>query len=338
MPSRLKPIAVASLSQTNKTMPVVYLSSGDLAAQILPDAGASIISLSLNRGAQLVPLMRPTPAEAVQSHNVGQMASFTLVPWSNRIVNAAFDFLGTHSQLRPNTPQGFAIHGDARERSWHVTLQASDALTCVLDSREFSDFNFPFPFVAELNYRVTATAFETSMSLFNVGSSPLPAGFGFHPYFNRGITTGIPDEAQLQLNVSGVYQPLAGMHAQQLAESVQHQPAGALSQMVDVPPAMDFSALQTIGPRDIDHCFGGWNGQARIVYPSTGLSLDFECDAAFGHVIIYTPPGKPFFAVEPVTHANDGINLLAQGVPGSGVQILPPGQKFTGMFRIKVTI
>src|SRR5690242_6973864 len=95
--------------------------------QILPAAGASIVSFDgrFGGGDEWVPLMRPTPPEAVAAHNVGQMASFNLVPWSNRIVGAAFEFQGRRYQLHANTPQGFAIHGDVRERPWRVTAQRS---------------------------------------------------------------------------------------------------------------------------------------------------------------------------------------------------------------------
>ena len=107
--------------------------------------------------------------------------------------------------------------------------------------------------------------------------------------------------------------------------------------MRPVPPDQDFSQLTPIGARVIDHCFGGWDGRATIAYPGTGVQLLFECDPTLGHVIIFTPPGKPFFAVEPVSHANNGFNLFAGGQPGTGVQVLEPGQTLSGQFRLKVT-
>jgi len=40
----------------------------------------------------------------------------------------------------------------------------------------------------------------------------------------------------------------------------------------------------------------------------------------------------PFFALEPVTNANDGFNLYANGDVNCGVVILEPGEEFiTGM-------
>ena len=42
--------------------------------------------------------------------------------------------------------------------------------------------------------------------------------------------------------------------------------------------------------------------------------------------MIYVPPGQDFFCVEPVSHVNDGFNMLERGVEGTGVRVLAPGQ------------
>ena len=42
----------------------------------------------------------------------------------------------------------------------------------------------------------------------------------------------------------------------------------------------------------------------------------------FRHLVLYVPPGESFFAVEPVSNANDGFNLFARGIAGSGVRVL----------------
>jgi aldose 1-epimerase len=312
------------------------LQGRNLRLLVLPEAGASIIAFDGRFGDTWQPLMRPSPPAAVSQGDVSRLASFNLVPWSNRVTGAAFTFEGQRYYLRANTPQGFAIHGDARERPWQVTGQSSDSLTCTLNSRDFADFNFPFPFTAEIRYTLHDWAFETTLTLTNVGTSDMPAGFGFHPYFNRGFGGHDGDEVRLQFSARGVYPPLPGMAVAPIdTSSGAHQlPDGSFT---PIPPVMDFSSLTPIGSRDIDHCFGGWDGRAAIDYPSTGVQLRFECDPTLGHVILYTPPGKPFFALEPVSHANNGFNLLAAGVPGNGIQVLPPGASMRGSFTIRVS-
>ena len=317
-------------------MSPLTLQTDRLRAVIMPEAGASIASFDGFMRGTWQPMMRPSPAQAIAQSDVSQLASFNLLPWSNRVVGAAFTFQGQHYTLRANTPQGFAIHGDARERPWHILSETATALTCTLNSSDFSDFNFPFPFSAQITYTLTDDAFDTTLTLTNIGLSALPAGFGFHPYFNRGFGASNMDEAQLAFKASGVYPPLPGMLAKPISQAAgaQQQPSGAFA---PIPTEMNFSSLTTIGTRDIDHCFGGWDGRATIAYPSSGVRLHFECDPIFGHIILYTPPGKPFFALEPVTHANDGFNLLANGAPNNGIRVLEPGEQMSGTFKIAIS-
>ena len=58
----------------------------------------------------------------------------------------------------------------------------------------------------------------------------------------------------------------------------------------------------------------------------------------FRHLVLYVPAGEPFFAVEPVSNANDGFNLLARGVADSGVRVLAPGETLGGTVRIAVSV
>jgi hypothetical protein len=42
--------------------------------------------------------------------------------------------------------------------------------------------------------------------------------------------------------------------------------------------------------------------------------------------LVYTPPGQPFFCVEPVSHVTDAFNLAAAGQPDTGMRTLQPGE------------
>jgi len=45
---------------------------------------------------------------------------------------------------------------------------------------------------------------------------------------------------------------------------------------------------------------------------------------------------KPYFAIEPVTNANDGFNLYDKGIPGSGVFVLEPGEEKQGAYVFQI--
>lgn len=304
-----------------------------LRLDIVPEAGASIANFNRRMGDTWVSLMRPTTAEDVASLNVSMMASFNLVPWSNRVVGSAFTFQGQRYELRPNTPQGFAIHGDARERPWTVTEANSEYVACSFDSRDFPGFNYPFPFTASIQYLLGQDTFDTVLTLTNLHTDAIPAGFGFHPYFLRSLSASQKDDVLIQFCARGVYPPLPGMQTATVSAPVIPE----LNPLCEIPEDMNFTTLTQIGSRDIDHCYGGWDGKASIIYPSSGLRLDLECSEALRHVILYSPPGRDFFALEPVTHANDAFNLHEAGASGTGLRVLQPGEQLMGLFRIKVS-
>jgi aldose 1-epimerase len=299
-------------------VPLVTLENDVLRFAALPEAGASVVELSSRIGGAWTPVMRPTPSEAITSGNSSDMASFVLAPYSNRIRDARFVFQGREYALRPNTADGHTIHGDVRKRPWKVGAVAADRARFSFDSRSFPDLNFPFPFTVELTYSLAGDRLETEAVLTNTGGAPMPAGIGFHPYFRRSL--GAADEAvEIEARVAGAYPELLPKTGPRPLE-----------------PHEDFSRSRPIGDTDLDTCFAGWDGHARIAWPKSGVVADIDADAPLRHLILYTPPGKPFFAVEPVTNANDGFNLLAKGIAGSGVEVIAPGESLPVRFRIRV--
>jgi aldose 1-epimerase len=67
----------------------------------------------------------------------------------------------------------------------------------------------------------------------------------------------------------------------------------------------------------LDNCFDGWDGRATIAWPARRLRLDLAAPGPFRHLVIYTPPGQPFFCVEPVSHANGQVGLAALAARGT---------------------
>ena len=65
------------------------------------------------------------------------------------------------------------------------------------------------------------------------------------------------------------------------------------------------------------------------------MRLVFNCQGC-SHLILYNPAVKPYFAVEPVLNANDGVNILARGEAGSGVQVLEPGKSLSARFDLRL--
>jgi aldose 1-epimerase len=285
--------------------------------RVAPEVGASIVDLSLERGGSFTPLLRRANEPLSRSSDA---SCFLLVPYSNRLRDGRFRFEGRSYDL--HHPKKDAIHGDVRDRPWQVTHCCDHGCTLAFDSRAFSDIHFPFPFTAEASYRVERGVFTGELRIVNAGADHMPAGLGFHPYFNR-LLGDAKEEVLLELTVGGVYPGSPEL------------PALPIGPPVRLQPEHDFSKLR---PLDValDHCFSGWDGRAELRWPESRVRIVMEASAQLRHVILFSPKGEPFFAVEPVSHANDGFNLFASGQPGTGVVVLAAGESLEGSFSLAI--
>ncbi len=288
---------------------------------ILPETGASVAFGRVRRGGAWLDVMRPTPAESY--HLSAACASYVLIPWSNRIRAGVFRFRGVEHRLRIDTKDGNAIHGVARDFGWKIEAADGTSIELSFRSGEHANINFPWRFSARVRYWLEGERFLTATTVKNEDGAAFPAGFGHHPYFVRNLAGRADDEAQVEIPCRRYFVlekclPSAGP--------------------VPIVAGLDFRTLRNLGPMLIDDCLTGREAgkPVRIIYSRGGLALRMDCDALFENIILYAPPGKPFFAVEPVTNANDGFNLFEQGIAGSGVFVLEPGQERSGTFSLKV--
>ncbi len=287
---------------------------------VLPDEGASITAGRIRRGDEWVDLMIPTKLSEHMAFK--NYASFLLLPWSNRIRNARFRFKGVDYTLRPNFGDGTAIHGVAYEYPWQVKAATGEQLRVSFDSAENDNVNFPFKFSAQAEYRLEGQDFIMWLSLKNEAEQPIPGGFGHHPYFLRA-PGGDENTAQLEIPCD------------QLCELVDSLPVGPA---VPITEALDFRELRSLVGVRLDNLLTGRQGDkpVRIMYPAWNTEIVMYSDQIFGHFVVYSPPGQPFFAVEPVTNTNDGFNLYNQGMPETGVFSLEPGEEKSATVRLRI--
>ena len=158
------------------------------------------------------------------------------------------------------------------------------------------------------------------LSIKNTDSQPFPAGIGHHPYFVRQING---EEAQVEIPADKLFELRDKM---------------ADSAPVPITPELDFRAARELGDVEIDALLTGVanNKPIRLFHPQQGIAVALESGDIFKHVILFAPPGKPFYAVEPVSNANDGFNLYESGIEGSGVFVLNPGEETNGVFVMTV--
>ncbi|RIH81811.1 hypothetical protein Mrose_03529 [Calidithermus roseus] len=81
--------------------------------------------------------------------------------------------------------------------------------------------------------------------------------------------------------------------------------------------------------------FGGWEGALRLEWPHSGVRVELEADPIFSHLVLFTAPDGTV-ALEPVSHATDGFNLMDRGWPNTGVRVLEPGESLSGEVRMRI--
>ncbi len=276
---------------------------------LCPRLGASPIRLEACIEGQWQDIMRPTPAEILEGTNSSKFSSYTLAPWSNRIPNGQFRFMGSDHQLRINSPkEQTARHGDVQDRAWKVVNHGS-FLECSFDSSWYPDINFPFPFAMTITHTLRKSMYITEMTLTNTGSSPMPAGMGIHPYFLRRSHT-----PKLRFNAEHIYLTDSSNVPKKAAEPI--------------PERFDFTKLKPLDDHGIDHVYQGWDGILELVWED--ITLNLEASEIFEHFVLFTAAPDQTIALEPISHATNAFNLAEQGIENTGHRVLAPQESLTG--------
>jgi len=269
--------------------------NGNVRAEIVPELGGGLSRFDY--GDQ--PVFRPWDGEPAS-----RLASFVLIPWSNRISGGGFTFDGIFHPLAANRPgDAYPIHGNGFSSAWTVEFTTGDTVELSLAS----DGPGPFRYAARLRYAVFAHGLEMAMSVTSRATLRLPYGIGFHPFFVRTPGT------VLTANLPRIW----------LVDENQ-MPASLAS--VDDRPDRDFRAGRTLPDSLINNAFPDWDGQARIDWPEHGLSMQINASAELTCALIYSPSADAgFFCVEPVSHRVDSFNAPG-GAEAAGMRILAPGE------------
>jgi len=246
-------------------------------------------------------------------------SNFHMLPYSNRIRDAQFPFGNTEIQL--DYAEQHAIHGALRKRPWRLTEHTKSSATAEYDSRVDGKINWPWHIQSSVRYTLSDNTLSTQMTLTNHGSSRMPAGMGWHPYFCRTVAGAHP---QLTFAVDGVYPDTNG----------DCLPTGAA---IKVPADLDFATPRHLNAEQrIDHCMAGFKTPVTIAWPEAGITLQMHTSSNCTHLVLFNPD-EPFFAVEPVTNANDGFNLAAKGID-AGVIELAAGETLRAEMTLQLVL
>jgi aldose 1-epimerase len=284
---------------------MLTLSHGADRCDVVPAVGGSIAAWTVN-GQQM---LRSASGSSVADYDPFQMASFPLVPYSNRIDNGSFEWDGKRFALARNfPPEPHAIHGVGFERPWQVRARAADSVTLVLNHRPGPAW--PFAFEAQQRISISEAALAIEMSVVNLADRAVPLAFGHHPYFES-------EGAILKFRAQRVW--LVGDD-------------GLPSLQVKPFDKFDYSHGMPVTRGDIDHCFAGWDRTAEIAWPDKPYGLEITASDSLPCAVVYIRSELERFCFEPVPHINDALNRrdCEYAMP-----VIAPGKSFTAGIRFR---
>jgi aldose 1-epimerase len=283
-------------------MDLITLRAGDAAVELAPEAGGSVTRYWIERGPVTREWLRPTPAGALRAGHAELAAAFPLVPYSNRIRAGRFSFRG-RSVVEPlnRPPERHAIHGHGWQARWQPTEVT--AATARLEYRHPAGA-WPWAYHATQRFILTLSELTVELGLSNQSPAPMPAGLGWHPYFPR------TPRATITADLRAVWLTDAETMPTTLGPPT---------------PAADPARGVAADAVALDNCFVGWSRRAVIEWPERGASLTMTAGPPLDYLVIFTPPGRPFFCVEPVSHVTDAFNLADAGRADTGCRVLDPG-------------
>ena len=271
---------------------------------LMPSLGGSVRSFSWKKENILF------PAAAAPSSPL-ETAAFPLFPFSGRINEGRFTWGNRKVCLMPNfPPEPHAIHGQAWLAPWQVERMTAESARLTYTHTPDS---WPWTYRAAQTFELLKTGLKVSLEIENLGSEPMPAGLGWHPYFPRG-------DAQLSANVSGIWVADEGMIPDRIT---------ALG------PGTDLRVPARVDDLNLDNAYVAQPADASIIWPASSLTVTIRSSSELGHLVVYVPPGQTFFCVEPVSHAPDAVNS-AYGKETTGFRTLEPGETLSASIIVSV--
>jgi aldose 1-epimerase len=261
---------------------MLTIGRGDATCTIYPELGGSLGSWRV-AGQNM---LHPASAATVAAGDLLGMASFPLVPFSNRIADGQFAWAGQPVELAKNfAPELHAIHGVGWQRTWAISEQQDSAVTLTLSHTD--DSYWPWPFAAEQRISVDQHRLTLALSVRNLADHAAPLAFGHHPYFDAaGATLRFAADLVWVTGNDGL-------------------PSTPL------PPdfRFDFRNGAPVEGRDIDHCYAGVSGPAWISWADRPLALEVSSSPQLEAAVVYVPKDGDAFCFEPVPHINNALNL-----------------------------
>ncbi len=274
------------------------LRAGDLRLALRPDLGGCIAGLWSGD----LPVLRSTEPAALERARLS--GCYPLVPYSNRLGHRHFRWLGKEYTTRANFDDNpHSVHGMGWLRGWEVESQREH--DAVLRLVHPGDADWPFAFTVRQTFALTENSLNVGFNITNNAPHAAPVGLGWHPYFPKR------DRSRLHIELTDRWE----------SDASTQLPTRRVPQ-----PGIDGDVAHL----DFDNCFEGWQGAARIRDERFSLKLT----SSLPYLVVFTPPQKDYYCVEPVSHVSNAIHMSDPAA--HGLRTLQPGEHFEAWMKLEI--
>jgi aldose 1-epimerase len=316
--------------------PTVYVLEDDSGAraEVWPALGFNCYRWRVERAGQPLELLYQNP-DLFNNGSPTRSGIPVLFPFPNRIRAGRFTWDGHEYQLPCNGPtKTNAIHGFACRHPWRVVDRGADASSawltgafrCSLDAPD-SRALWPADHEIRLTVRLGSGSLRLEAEVHNPDRVPMPFGLGYHPYFRMPFTsTGAADDCLLTAPARSFWK---------LEDSL---PTG---ERLPVDASCDLNSPRRFGDLSPDTVLTdlpattGMLPERAALRGAADAVLRLHWGSEFRDMVVFTPPHRHAFCVEPYTCTTDAINLQARGVD-AGWLVLPPGERWRSVVEMRI--
>jgi aldose 1-epimerase len=221
-----------------------------------------------------------------------------------------------------------AIHGLMFDAPVRIAERGPDYVVGVLDAGDFAG-HWPSRTFVQMTATLRSSEFELSVTAQNTGREPLPIGIGWHPYF--AIPSG--DREHARLHVPAARRALVTNYDDVF-------PTGEIVDVAGTP--YDFTPADgaPLGSQYFDDMFVDLEktsaGYTEIELHDAASRYLMRLTALSRHVNavqVYSPPGRPFVAIEPQFNWTDPFSDVWPADVNTGIAVLAPDADVTWAIR-----
>jgi aldose 1-epimerase len=304
-------------------------------AEVWPALGFNCLHWEAVRDGQKLDLLYADPALFTNGRPT-RSGIPVLFPFPNRIRDGRFTWDGKEYQLPLNDGTlKNAIHGFACRKPWRVVGQGADASSAwvvgefqtLLDAPECLPL-WPADHLIRITYRLGTGSLRVEAEVVNPDERTLPFGLGYHPYYRMPFAPG-----------ATAADCLIEAPAQKIWPLVESLPA---DQPQPLDPAHNLNTPRRFGDLELDDVLTALSSKPGAdglrdcgTMRSGAAMLRLLASPAFRELVVFTPPHREAFCIEPYTCTTDAINLQASGVD-AGWLTLAPGERWTADFEMRL--